>query len=232
MKMALYRLARSKLRHLHGRLSMSVGRAASSQPLCKHYGFGRGTPVDRFYIEAFLSANAGLVRGHVLEIKDDTYSRRFGGERVTRRDVLDIDSANANATIFGDLMQRGVLPASTFDCIILTQTLQFIPHLAAALGELRASLRPGGTLLVTAPGISPLPPEADGSQWCWSFSATGLGLLLQPHFDDTEVKIYSYGNLYAATAFLHGAALEEVSKHKVQLTDPSYPVIVAARARA
>jgi hypothetical protein len=46
------------------------------------------------------------------------------------------------------------------------------------------------------------------------------------------VTISTHGNLYAATAFLHGAAVEEVEAAKLAHFDPSYPVTIAARAVA
>jgi SAM-dependent methyltransferase len=211
---------------------MSVGRAASARPLDRDFGYGRGKPVDRYFIDAFLSAHSADVKGRVLEIKDDAYSRRFGGDRITQQDVLDVDAGNANATIVADLTQSGALPTATFDCILLTQTLQYIPDLQAALLNLRASLRAGGVLLITAPGISPIPPEADGRPWRWSLSETALQSLLLAHFEEKTVEVSSFGNLYTATAFLHGAAVEDISERKLGPNDPWYPVIVAARASA
>lgn len=64
--------------------------ALGPDPLTSDWGFSRGLPVDRPYIEAFLERHAADIRGRVLEVGDDSYTRRFGGERVTQRDVLDI----------------------------------------------------------------------------------------------------------------------------------------------
>src|SRR5262249_6056962 len=57
-------------------------------PISREFGFDRGLPVDRYYIEQFLSVHADDIRNRVLEIGDDTYMRRFGGSRVTKGDVL------------------------------------------------------------------------------------------------------------------------------------------------
>ena len=48
--------------------------------LSRDFGFDRGTPIDRYYIESFLSTHASDIRGHVLEVADNTYTRRFGGD--------------------------------------------------------------------------------------------------------------------------------------------------------
>ena len=52
--------------------------SATRHPLSRDFGYDRGFPIDRHYIERFLSAQASDVRGHVLEIADDIYTRRFG----------------------------------------------------------------------------------------------------------------------------------------------------------
>ena len=48
-------------------------------PIDGYFGYGRGLPIDRYYIEGFLARHAGDVHGRVLEIGDNTYTRRFGG---------------------------------------------------------------------------------------------------------------------------------------------------------
>ena len=41
-----------------------------TKPVSDHWGWDRGTPVDRYYIEQFLAEHAADVRGRVLEVKD------------------------------------------------------------------------------------------------------------------------------------------------------------------
>src|SRR6267142_2129833 len=45
------------------------------------FGVGHGQCIDRYYMETFLDRYATDVHGHVLEIADNTYTRRFGGQR-------------------------------------------------------------------------------------------------------------------------------------------------------
>lgn len=122
---------------------MHIGRIASTTPLSDVWGEDRGTPIDRHYIEAFLETHAVDVKGHVLEVQEDDYSSRFGGDRVTRQDVLNLDSSNPRATIIGDLAVPATLPAGQFDCIILTQTLHLVFDMAAAIANIHRALRPG-----------------------------------------------------------------------------------------
>src|SRR3954471_21782846 len=79
-------LKRKVKRILRG--NVSFGDLNRTTPLSRHFGFDRGTPVDRYYIESFLAENAGAIRGRTLEIGDDEYTHRFGGTRAQQRDVL------------------------------------------------------------------------------------------------------------------------------------------------
>ena len=191
----------------------------------------RGTPIDRYYIAGFLADHCADVGGRVLEIGDDNYSRRFGGSRITKQDILNV-IPHPQATIVGDLSKPDVLPKKGFDCIIFTQTLHNIFDMAAAIEQLHGALRPGGVLLVTTPGISPVGQGQWKPYWCWSLTETALSRLLSGPFDADKVTLRTYGNLAAATGYLHAASIEEVGRRRIAHVDPAYPVIVSARAVA
>src|SRR6476659_5842329 len=95
------------------------------EPVSRIFGFDRGRPIDRFYIERFLEAHRDDVRGHVLEVAEPTYTHWFGSG-VTRSDVLHAAPGNPQATLVGDLVSGDGIPLETYDCVILTQTLSFI----------------------------------------------------------------------------------------------------------
>lgn len=215
-----------------GLLSMKIGRIGSAKPLSDVWGEDRGTPIDRYYIEGFLQKHTADVKGHVLEVQEDDYSRRFGGDRVTRQDVLNLESSNPRATIIGDLANPATLPVASFDCIILTQTLHLVFDMSAAIANIHRALRPGGVALITVPGITPLDRHLYRDGWFWSLTEPALQRLLSGPFPSENVLCETYGNLYSATAFLHAAAIEEVSKAKLDKRDRVYPVTVAARAIA
>src|SRR5947199_10851725 len=72
------------------------------RPVSDHWGWDRGTPVDRYYIDAFLTRHGADVRGRALEVKDAGYVRRLD-HGVTHIDVLHIDPNNSHATIVAHL---------------------------------------------------------------------------------------------------------------------------------
>lgn len=199
-------------------------------PFSRSWGAERGTPIDRHYIERFLAGNAADIRGRVLEIGDNAYTLRFGGASVDKSDILHVDASNPRATFVGDLSQPNVLPEAAFDCIVLTQVLQFIYDVRAAVATLHRALKPEGVLLLTAPGISQLYDEQWAHTWYWSLTTVAARRLLEEQFAPERVTIEAHGNVLAATAFLYGISAEELSQAELEANDAAYPVIVTARA--
>lgn len=201
-------------------------------PMSRIFGFDRGTPICRYYIERFLARYQQDIQGHVLEIADADYTLRFGGSRVTRSDVLHVVPGNPQATIVGNLETGEGIPNTRFDCIILTQTLQFLYDVRAATVNLYAALKPGGVVLVTVSGISQI-SRYDMERWgdYWRFTDLSIRTLFQQHFPESEITLEIYGNVLAATAYLQGIAAEELTPQELDVQDFDYQVIIAVRAR-
>jgi len=211
--------------------SVRFGDLGRVTPISNDFGFDRGKPVDRYYIEQFLCRHAADIRGRVLEIGDDFYSQRFGGSQIKHQDVLHATAGNPAATIIGDLSQTGSLAADAFDCLVLTQTLHLIFDLRAAVVEMHRALKPGGIVLLTVPGISPIDRGVWGATWYWALTSASASRLFTEVFGADNVRVEAYGNVFAATAFLQGLALEEIDTTKLEIKDASYPVVVAVRAQ-
>jgi SAM-dependent methyltransferase len=209
---------------------LDLGALDRVTPLARCFGFDRGGPVDRYYIERFLARHAGDIRGEVLEIGDDRYTRRFGAG-VTRGDVLDIQAANSQATIVADLADAPQIPASRFDCVICTQTLMFVFAVHAAAATLHRILRPGGVALITLAGISQVVrADMDRTGDFWRFTTASAQRLFASAFGGGSIAIESHGNVLAAVAFLHGLGMDDVRPQDLDTHDPDYPLIVTVRA--
>lgn len=200
-------------------------------PISRVFGFDRGLCIDRYYIEQFLSAHAQDIQGHVLEIGDDTYTQRFGENRLTKSDVLHVTEGNPKATIVADLTCAEHIPADTFDCIIFTQTLPFIYNVRAAVQTLHRILKPGGVLLATFPGISQI-SRYDMERWgdYWRFTTLSARRLFGEVFPPENVNVKAYGNVLTAIAFLHGLAADELKREELDYHDPDYEVLITVRA--
>jgi SAM-dependent methyltransferase len=203
-------------------------RPGRTGPLSANWGREWGLPIDRFYIERFLVQHADDIRGHVLEVKDDGYTRGFG-TAVASSSVLDVDPANADATLVADLQDPASLPGDAFDCVLLTQTLQFVYDLPAAMRSLHRLLRPGGVCLATVPVVSKR-DRGGGPYDYWRLLPEGLGRLLGDVFGHESVAVTGYGNTRTAVGFLLGLAAEDFNADELDACDPDFAVVAGARA--
>jgi len=195
------------------------------------YGESRGQCIDRYYIERFLTEHADDVRGHVLEFADDTYTRRFGGGKTTRIDVLHRMADNPDATIIADLSSGENIPSDTFDCIVCTQVLHCIFEVEAAVRTLFRALKPGGVVLVTDAGIQKLDSvDLKNGEEYWRFTSLALRRLFEEVFPADQVEVKAYGNALAAVAFLHGLAVEDLKREHLDYFDPDFEVSLSLRA--
>lgn len=208
------------------------GNLKTTKPLSYDFGFDRGGAIDRYYIEKFLEENKLLVKGRVLEVAENTYTLRFGEGRLAKSDVLHLHEGAPGATIAGDLSNEARLPIAdnTFDCIILTQTLHFIYDFQSAVRQCFRILKPGGVLLMTVPGITPIDPGEWGKNWLWAFNKQSMQMVMAKNFP-SPCEINTFGNVFSATAFLWGAGINEIEKGELLDTvDPSYPIVVTVKA--
>jgi SAM-dependent methyltransferase len=200
-------------------------------PISKQFGFDRGQPIDRYYIENFLAAHSNDVRGRVLEVMDNSYTLRYGGDKVTQSDVLDIVATNPAATIIADLNDAEHIPTNSFDCIIFTQVLHLIYDVRSVLKTLYRILSPGGTLLMTVPGITSISnaEHFDGGNWRWSFTSVSIRDLWQETCSEGQLEVTAYGNVLVAISFLQGLATEELRKQELDYKDPNYEVLITVK---
>ena len=201
-------------------------------PISDEFGYDRGLPIDRYYIERFLADHAAAIRGNVIEVGDSTYTTRFGGDRVERVDVLDVRSDNPRATLVADLTEPDGFPADAFDCVICTQTLPYIYDIHAAVQTLHRTLRPGGTVLATVTCVSRIWAKGDrifGDYW--RFTGRSSRLLFEEAFASEDVGVTSYGNVLAAASFLYGLATSELRREELDAEDPGVPVLIGISAR-
>ena len=202
-----------------------------THPISDEFGIDRGQPVDRYFVENFLEACSADIKGRVVEFGDRNYTRKFGGNKVKQSDIWDVDKGNDAATVIGDLATASHVPSNAFDCIICTQMLGMIYGVDAAVKTFHRILKPGGVLLLTAGGISRIGRydwEHYGSYW--RFTSLAFRRLLEGCFSGKNIKIETYGNVYAAIAFLEGVAVEELDRAKLGYRDIHYQVLITARA--
>jgi SAM-dependent methyltransferase len=208
------------------------GQLSRVTPISRDFGWTRGTPIDRYYIEQFLSRHATDIQGRVAEFQTDLYTSKFGAGRVIQSDVIHDTEGNPFATIVADIAGGARIPSSSFDCVLCTQVLLLVYDFRSAIQTLYRILKPGGVLLITVPGIGHKlvsdDPTAAGD--FWRFTTISMRRLLQEVFPPDRVQVQSYGNVLAAVALLHGLAVEELEPDALEHWDPEFEVSIAVRA--
>ena len=201
-------------------------------PISNVFGIDRGKPIDRYFIENFLDDRKDLIKGVVLEIGDNKYTKMFGVE-VTKSEILtyNIDDTRKNI-IIGDLTKHDNLQKDKYDCIILTQTLNFIFDYKRAILGVYYLLKEGGSVLVTSSGISQI-SKYDNERWgdYWRFTENGLRKSFEEVFPKENINSESYGNVLTSISFLHGISSEELTDKELEFNDPNYPLLITLIAK-
>lgn len=202
-----------------------------TKPLSTVFGLDRGTPVDRYYIEKFLRENSTHIKGRVLEIENNTYSKKFGSA-VTHFDVLHYTDNNAAATIIGDLGKKETLPEGTVDCFICTQTFNFIYDFREAIKGAHHLLRKNGVLLVTLAGVCQI-SQYDMKRWgdFWRFTTRSAEEAFGEVFGKENIQVGSFGNVLASVGLLHGISAEELTPEELDFSDDTYQIIITIVAK-
>ena len=199
-------------------------------PTSRAFGFDRGQPVDRHYIDAFMARHRALIRGDVLEVAGREYTTRHGAANARVFELYTVPNGQPD-TVVGDLTQPATLPESRFDCFVCTQTFNFIYDVQAAVHGAARLLAKGGHLLATVGGVSQI-SRFDMDRWgdYWRFSTAACERLFAADFETVEIT--AFGNLTAAVALLRGLAVEDLADPALlEPHDADYPVIIGIVAR-
>lgn len=114
------------------------------EPVSRVFGLDRGQAIDRVYIEKFLEEHRECIRGKVLEIAENTYTLRYGEDRVKESCILHVNGTGRNA-IKGDLETGAGIEDNSFDTMIITQTLMFLFDAGSSVRHIYCALKQGGT---------------------------------------------------------------------------------------
>lgn len=197
------------------------------KPVSREFGLERGHAIDRYYIEKFLKKNKELIYGDCIEIAENTYTLRYGGEQVDNSYILHVEGWGANS-IKGNLETGEGIEENKFDCAIITQTLMFIFDIKKIAMNLYKLLKRGGNALITVSGISQV-SRYDADLWgsYYGFHESAMKALFEPIFGKENVKVQAYGNVKIAVAMLCGLCQEDLRKEDFEVQDPDYPVILS-----
>jgi SAM-dependent methyltransferase len=192
-------------------------------PYDRHFGFARGTPVGRYYVEKFLRENAHYVKGHCLEFGDSRYKSFFPA--AERYEVLDL-TPGKGVDYACDIHDPVGVPEATFDSVICTQVFEHLAWPEKAAAVLFRLLKPGGVLLLTAPFLSQVHGVPSDFR---RFTPDCLAMILKEAGFVVESVDFG-GNSNVGLGSLLGMVQEDFSRAELERKDPVYPYNVLIRA--
>lgn len=200
-------------------------------PVGKQYGVPRGGSICRFYIDSFLNKYRQYISGNVLEVGDREYTIKYMDDYV-KSYVMHFDTCYADTEydFSGDLRNGRGLKKNFYNCIILTQVLNFVSDLRMIPKILVDSLRPNGVILLTVSGITPICRyDMDRYGQFWGFTDAGIKEMFST--ENVECITETYGNFKVACASLAGMSFTELDKKDLLYCDEDFQVFISAIVR-
>lgn len=193
-------------------------------PVSRLFGYDRGTPIDRYYIEQFLQAECLSLCdvSRTIEVGESSYSERYMHIEGVQHDVLDYSKGM-------DLTKLETLPQDVYDLFICTQVFNFIYDVKSAIRGAFYLLQENGTLLATVAGnISPVSrSDMENYGHFWGFTYLAMQRLVSEVFGDGNVRVIPFGNSVAATAFIQGVAVEDLpDRELLKVVDSDYTICI------
>tara|TARA_Y100000385_G_scaffold274995_1_gene318802 strand:+ start:293 stop:985 length:693 start_codon:yes stop_codon:yes gene_type:complete len=197
------------------------------------FGFGRGTPIDRYYLEIFLKTNQKYFIGESLEFGSDFYLKKYNN-RIKSFDVFTsfLDKKNSKNIIKGDLSLIEDLPKEKYDFIVCTNVLNFIYEIDSAIKGLHKMLKKNGICLISLAGFSTHVSRYDMDKWgdYWRLSKkTAIKIFKKNNFEIEECN--SYGNVYLASAQMKGFCVEDIDNEMLKNVDNDYQMLITLRIK-
>jgi len=187
-------------------------------PACLDFGFSRGTPLDRYYLNKFVAESRDLVVGSVLEIGGQKGSHElYGFKNATSYVTMSIDSSDADITT--DAHDASAALPESYDSIIIFNVLEHCRRPWVIASNIYSWLKPGGRVFVMIPNMQRI-HEGPGDYW--RILPEGLRSI----FNQFNVeKLVTYGNLFTSIAALSGVSSEEIPTGDKDSLDTDYPTI-------
>ncbi len=196
-------------------------------PVSTDFGFSRGIPVGRFYVNNFVAEKAENLGGIILEFGDTRYRDYF--KNVEQYKVVDV-VAGPNVDFVCDIHDVSSMPQNFFDVIVCTQVLEHVERPQDALRELRKLLKNDGRLICTVPFLAHIhyvPTDY------YRFSVDAITSALScAGFEVLDAR--NSGNALVTIGSLLGYSTQDFSSAEMAVVDNLYPfnILTFARPRA
>ncbi len=204
--------------------SLDWGDLRRIAPICNSFGFTRGTPIDRYYLDRFIGEIRFQVTGKVLEVGGVVQNRElYQFDRVTEYQTLDI-AARSGVTLVGDVHDAAIIEPESLDAVVLFNVLEHCHNPWMVVQNIYHWLKMEGKCFCMVPNAQRL---HNFPQDYWRPLPDGIRQLFQ-NFSQQNLSVY--GNPLTVVASFLGIAAEELSPQELDDFHPDYPVATCAIA--
>ncbi|HAN75554.1 MAG TPA: methyltransferase [Planktothrix sp. UBA8407] len=204
--------------------SIDWGDLKRTNPICQAFGFLRGQPIDRYYLDKFIEKIRPEIVGNILEIGAiETAKESYQLTEESSYHVLNMDRWSG-VDIVGDAHDINVIQPESFDTIILFNVLEHCYAPWIVIENIHRWLKPGGKCFASVPSALKI---HDAPQDYWRPLPDAFAWMLR---NFSQQKISTYGNLITVVAAYHGIVTEELTTEELDAYHPDYPVITCISA--
>ena len=199
-------------------------------PIDPNWGFERGTPIDRVYVERFVGAHAADIRGRVLEIAAPDYTNTFG-RGVEQVDILMATEGNPQATIVGDLTDAPHIPTTRSTARSSRRRSSSSTTSAPRSRRCNESSRPAACCSRPCPDSrrSRRLEDEEFGEW-WHYTGRSVRRLAEEAFGAGERRGRDVRERPRGVGFLYGLAASDLESEELDAHDPLYEVVIGLRA--
>jgi SAM-dependent methyltransferase len=205
--------------------SIDFGDLKRRWPFSHRFGFDRGAPVDRYYLQQFVAAIGPKVRGRCLEIGGTLVNRGVYKLEVDEFRTLDLPHSGVADDLMGDAADPDVFAADSWDSILAFHVLEHCPDPFAVVHNIHRWLTPGGHAFIVVPCAQRM-HNFPGDYW--RFMPDGLRVLFK---EFAEAHVSAYGNPLTVVSSFLGLSHTELPPEDMDFVHPDYPVISCVVAR-
>lgn len=204
--------------------SLDWGNLRRTNPICQAFGFLRGEPIDRYYLNQFVEKIRPEIVGNIMEIGAIANAKAaYQLSDNASYCVLNIEKWSEE-DIVGDAHDISIIKPETFDTILLFNVLEHCYAPWIVIENIHTWLKPGGKCFASVPSAVKI---HDTPQDYWRPLPDAFNWMFR-NFSQKEIR--TYGNPLTVIATYHGIAKEELTTEELNTLHPDYPVITCIAA--
>jgi glycosyltransferase involved in cell wall biosynthesis len=207
--------------------SVRFGDLRKVVPIGKLFNLDRGIPIHNFYCDLYLSSVARYIQGRILHV-GERHEKGRGGTSVSS--VLEKIGADDYESLLLEHVRGRELDAGQFDCIIVSDCLEYDPNPDIPLALLKRLLKPGGVLFAILPGLQSGHRQGGIGNVHWHFTTHSARNLFERFFSRDNTYTRGFGNILTTIAALHGLTAQELTPAELENHDPAYEVSIFVQA--